>query len=283
LPSASLKHSANVLHRFFRRHVHFLGKFPARPSNKSRFLLWPCKIVTFLFDPDFIFLPFHGPAVTSAVNYQLSDCEKTIVPLAKKAAAELLRARAPTRLLLRTCGGRHAAAARRCVRAPWRLRRVRSPGGGPPPRVPLGSPPPHPWGDSAPESARRRPPPARRSPAGRLCSGPPEQRRLEATGEDEGLPSPPAARTPPASAPVLRSNTAWRPRERTRGSRDRMGEMGSGVCVGVAGVVQSKKFLLLTSKPQTLTDWPNGSNGRAMEENENKKEATKERFSFPEP
>jgi hypothetical protein len=33
-------------------------------------------------------------------------------------------------------------------------------------------------------------------------------------------------------------------------------------------------------KPQTLTDWANGSNGRAMEENENKKEATKGRFSF---
>jgi len=47
------------------------GKFPARPSNKSRFLLWPCKIATSLFDPDFIFLPFHGPAVTSAVNSQL--------------------------------------------------------------------------------------------------------------------------------------------------------------------------------------------------------------------
>ena len=60
------------------------GKFPARPSNKSRFLLWPCKIATSLFDPDFIFLPFHGPAVTSAVNSQLSDCEKTIVPLAHK-------------------------------------------------------------------------------------------------------------------------------------------------------------------------------------------------------
>jgi len=60
------------------------GKFPARPSNKSRFLLWPCKIATSLFDPNFIFLPFHGPAVTSAVNSQLSDCEKTIVPLAHK-------------------------------------------------------------------------------------------------------------------------------------------------------------------------------------------------------
>ena len=47
------------------------GKFPARPSNKSRFLLWPCKIATSLFDPDFIFLPFHGPAVTFAVNSQL--------------------------------------------------------------------------------------------------------------------------------------------------------------------------------------------------------------------
>jgi hypothetical protein len=38
----------------------------------------------FLFDPNFIFLPFHGPAVTSAVNFQLSDCEKTIVSLAHK-------------------------------------------------------------------------------------------------------------------------------------------------------------------------------------------------------
>jgi hypothetical protein len=61
-----------------------LGKFPARPSNKSRFLLWPCKIATSLFDPNFIFLPFHGPAVTSAVNFQSSDCEKIIVPLAHK-------------------------------------------------------------------------------------------------------------------------------------------------------------------------------------------------------
>jgi hypothetical protein len=61
-----------------------LGKFPARSSNKSRFLLWPCKIATSLFDPDFIFLPFHGPAVTSAFNSQLSDCEKIIVPLAYK-------------------------------------------------------------------------------------------------------------------------------------------------------------------------------------------------------
>ena len=36
-------------------------------------------------------------------------------------------------------------------------------------------------------------------------------------------------------------------------------------------------------KPQTLTDWANGSNGRAIEENENKKEATKGRFNFPGP
>jgi hypothetical protein len=61
-----------------------MGKFPARPSNKSRYLLWPCKIATSLFDPDFIFLPFHGPALTSAINSQSSDCEKIIVPLAHK-------------------------------------------------------------------------------------------------------------------------------------------------------------------------------------------------------
>ena len=47
--------------------------------------------------------------------------------------------------------------------------------------------------------------------------------------------------------------------------------MGSGVCVGVAGIVQSKNFFASHLKPQTLTDWANGSNGRAIEENENKK------------
>jgi len=59
-------------------------KFPGRPSNKSRSLLWPWKTETSLFDHMFIFLPFHGPAVTSAVKSQLSGCEKTIVPLAPK-------------------------------------------------------------------------------------------------------------------------------------------------------------------------------------------------------
>jgi len=92
-------------------------------------------------------------------------------------------------------------------------------------------------------------------------------------------------RAPPRAAAwgAAPPRAAWRPRERTRGSRDRIGEMGSGVCVGVAGVIQSKKFLLLTSNLKTLTDWANGSNGRAMEENENKKEITKGRFSFPGP
>jgi hypothetical protein len=66
----SEKFTVDVL-ALYRYPVKFMGKFPARPSNKSRFLLWPCKIATSLFDPDFIFLPFHGPAVTFAVNSQL--------------------------------------------------------------------------------------------------------------------------------------------------------------------------------------------------------------------
>ena len=61
----------------------YKGKFPARPSNKSCFLLWPWKTETSLSDSVFVFLPFHGPAVTSAIKSQLSGCEKTKISLAQ--------------------------------------------------------------------------------------------------------------------------------------------------------------------------------------------------------
>jgi hypothetical protein len=49
------------------------GKF-CRYSNKSSFLF--SMVLQNCNDPDFIFLPFHDPAVTFTVSSQLSDCEK---------------------------------------------------------------------------------------------------------------------------------------------------------------------------------------------------------------
>ena len=122
------------------------------------------------------------------------------------------RARAPAHLLLRTCAGRHAAAARRCARAPLGASAACAALG-------VGLLRACPWGA------------LRRAPG----EGPSARRLL--------------GRAPPRAAAwgAAPPRAAWRPRERTRGSRDRMGEMGSGVCVGMAGVVQSKKFLLLPS------------------------------------
>ena len=90
---------------------------------------------------------------------------------------EPLRA-APAHLRREARGRREALRAR----TPWRLRRVRSPGGGPPPRVPLGSPPPRPWGGPL-----RAPPPGESPSACRRLGSCSSARRLEATGEDEGL------------------------------------------------------------------------------------------------
>jgi hypothetical protein len=52
--------------------------------------------------------------------------------------------------------------------------------------------------------------------------------------------------------------------------------------VGVGGYFGPR---ILTShlNPQTLTDWPNRCNGRAIEGNENKKEVIEGRLGFPGP
>ena len=49
-------------------------------------------------------------------------------------------------------------------------------------------------------------------------------------------------------------------------------------------LMEAAQLLQKISKGAAMrTDWANGSTGRAMEENENKKEATKGCFNFPGP
>jgi hypothetical protein len=91
--------------------------------------------------------------------------------------------------------------------------------------------------------ARPLAPPPRAQPWGWASSawapGEPSARRAPGQGTPAPPRTAPLGAAPPRAAPLGSCSSArtWRPRERTRGSRDRMGEMGSGVYVGVAGVV----------------------------------------------